>query len=95
MKKLICLTAAAIALTLAAPVYAQTTTMPMGHHEHHPEIHHAMHALEHAKMDLEKAKHDYGGHRAKALELVNGALGELHQALEFEEHEEHEHHEHH
>jgi len=100
MKKLICLTAAAIALTLAAPANAQTavapagqTAMPMEHgHEHHPEMHHAIHALEHSKADLEKAAHDYGGHRAKAIELINGALSELHQGLEFEEHEEHEHH---
>ncbi len=91
MKKVLCLTAVALALTLGTPAIAQTTTMPM-HHEHHPEIHHAMHALENAKTDLEKAKHDFGGHRTKALEHVNAALDELKQALAYREEEHHEHH---
>jgi hypothetical protein len=47
----------------------------------HPEIHHAMHALENAKSDLEHSAHDYQGHRVKALELVNEAISELQQAL--------------
>ena len=32
---------------------------------------------------IEKAEHHFGGHRAKALELVKQAEGELKQAVEY------------
>ena len=51
--------------------------------EHHPQIHAAMRALHIAARHLEHAAHDFGGHRAKALELVKQAEGELRQAIEF------------
>ena len=96
MKRIVCLTATAIALALAAPAYAQTaaapaarTSSPMmqqGHKEHHPELQHAMHALENAKVALEKGSHDFGGHRVKALEHVNAAIGEVKQAMESDQH---------
>ena len=52
--------------------------------EPHPEIHAAIHHLEEAKANLEKAAHDFGGHRLKALEHTNRALEECHEALNFE-----------
>jgi hypothetical protein len=51
--------------------------------ERHPQIHAAMRALNIAARHLEHAEHHFGGHRAKALELVKQAEGELTQALEF------------
>jgi hypothetical protein len=51
--------------------------------ERHPQIHAAMRALNVAARHLEHAEHHFGGHRAKALELVKQAEGELRQALEY------------
>ncbi|MGB6947086.1 MAG: hypothetical protein WBE37_32105 [Bryobacteraceae bacterium] len=56
------------------------------HIEPHPEIHYAINKLEHAKGLLQQTSYDYGGHRSKALDHVNAALSELHQALEYAEH---------
>ena len=49
----------------------------------HPHIAGAERALKHAERQLEEAAHHYGGHRAKALELVKQAEGELKQAVEY------------
>jgi hypothetical protein len=46
-------------------------------------IHAAARALEQAENHLQKAEHHFGGHRAKALELVKQAEGELKQAVEY------------
>ena len=54
------------------------------HHERHPMIHEAMKKLKRAKEDLEKADHDFGGHRAKAIQSIDVALQELRAALEFD-----------
>lgn len=53
------------------------------YNEHHPKIHHAVVALRDAKVALEEAKHDYGGHRKEALEAVDHALKQLHLAEEY------------
>src|ERR1039458_6950487 len=93
MNKFICAIAVAViaaGFTMAA--YAQTEAphaMDDHHGKGHPEVHGAIAKLEHAKADLQKAAHDYEGHRAKAIEHIDAALGELHQALESVGHEEH------
>ena len=46
-------------------------------------IHAAAKALEDAEKHLQRAEHHFGGHRAKALELVKQAEGELKQAVEY------------
>jgi hypothetical protein len=77
MKKLIpalCVTAALIFGT----AFPQTASAG----ERHPEIHEAIHALERAKHHLEEAKHDFGGHRAEALEACDRAIHQLQLALE-------------
>ncbi len=51
--------------------------------EKHPQIHAAMRALRQAAHHLERAAHEYGGHRAKALELVKQAEEELKQGIEY------------
>src|SRR5712671_5262936 len=46
-------------------------------------IHAAAKSLEDADRHLQRAEHHFGGHRAKALELVKQAEGELKQAVEY------------
>jgi hypothetical protein len=46
-------------------------------------IHAAARSLEDAEKHLQRAEHHFGGHRAKALELVKQAKGELKQAVEY------------
>ena len=52
--------------------------------ERHPRIRQAIRALEGAKDDLQRAAHDFGGHRAEALEACNNAIRQLQQALQFD-----------
>ena len=49
----------------------------------HPHIAGAERALKHAERQLEEAAHHYGGHRAKALELVKQAEGELRETVAY------------
>src|SRR6266566_985229 len=46
-------------------------------------IHAAAKSLEDAERHLQRSEHHFGGHRAKALELVKQAEGELKQAIEY------------
>lgn len=52
--------------------------------ERHPEIRKAIAALERAKTDLQRANHDFGGHRAEALEACNKAIEQLKLALQYD-----------
>jgi multidrug resistance efflux pump len=52
--------------------------------ERHPEIRKAIAALERAKTDLQRANHDFGGHRAEALEACNNAIAQLKLALQYD-----------
>ncbi len=62
----------------AAPVaVAQQKT------ERHPHLHAAMRALRHAATQLEKAPPEFGGHRAKAIELIKQAEQQLQEALAY------------
>ncbi|MEP6754756.1 MAG: hypothetical protein ABJA67_04575 [Chthonomonadales bacterium] len=80
-----------LATTSAFGVYAQqgTPTPPTptpgvrvkGKHEKHPELMKALKALERAKMDLQKADRDFGGHRAKAEQLTEQAISEVKEAF--------------
>ena len=49
----------------------------------YPHIMAAERGLKHAERQLEEAAHHYGGHRAKALELVKLAEGELREAVAY------------
>jgi hypothetical protein len=44
--------------------------------ERHPHIDEALEAMRSARGHLEKAEHDFGGHRAKAIEHLNQAIHE-------------------
>jgi len=48
-----------------------------------PHMTAALSSLETAKAELEKANADKGGHRAKAIELINSAIEEVRKGIEF------------
>ena len=86
---------AAMTLALGAPAFAQNTgAKPAGRmnrmqqedqrNERHPEIRQAIRALERAKDHMQKASHDFGGHRAEALEACDNAIKQLKLALQYD-----------
>jgi hypothetical protein len=52
--------------------------------EPHPEIRKAIAALERAKSDMQRASHDFGGHRADALAACDKAIEQLRLALQYD-----------
>ena len=54
------------------PAMAMIAAIP----ERHPHIDEALEAMRNAKRQLETAEHDFGGHRAKALEHLDRAIRE-------------------
>ena len=52
--------------------------------ERHPKIKAAIHALEVAKMDMNKAAHDFGGHRVEALAACDKAIEQLKLCLDYD-----------
>lgn len=82
IKKLIVLTMI-LGLMVLTIMPSQSLGQPP-HKEKHPAIRNAIHALEKAKVDLEHAAHDFGGHRAEALKAVDYAIKQLHEALEYD-----------
>jgi len=48
---------------------------------HHPHMHHALHELKEARVELKEAAHDFGGHREKALKAVDAAIIQIEKAL--------------
>jgi len=74
MRKLhLSLLALSLSLALAAPAFAQPQ----------PHMTAALSSLETAKAELEKATADKGGHRVKAIELINSAIDEVKKGIEF------------
>ncbi len=65
--------------TLAFTQEKKAPTTRAGLHQ----IHAAGKSLEEAATHLERAEHHFGGHRAKALELVKQAQGEVKEAVEY------------
>lgn len=53
--------------------------------EKQPHMEKALEHLEHAKAQLQKAEHDRGGHRAKAVELTNQAMTEVRAGMAFDD----------
>ncbi len=54
-----------------------------GDHERQPHMHAALEHLRAARESLERAEPDKGGHRTKAIELVNGAIHQVEEGIEF------------
>jgi len=101
MKKTLSTMAAAALLSgmLALPVasFAQTAAPPatgqqqrqapnQQARERHPEIRRALKKLREARTNLQKGSHDFGGHRAQALQLVDQAIQQCEQALQADKH---------
>ena len=61
---------------VSLPHPARTAPPP----ERHPRIHAATEALREAREELRAAAHDFCGHRAEALEQVDRAIRQLHEA---------------
>jgi uncharacterized protein (DUF2249 family) len=68
---------ALIALAVVSLPQAARTAPPP---ERHPRIHAAIEALREAREELKAAAHDFCGHRAEALEQVDHAIRQLHEA---------------
>jgi hypothetical protein len=88
-KALSVLTVTLFACALSLSAFAQQQApapklkrVQMGDHGKHPEMDAAIMHLREAKKSLEEAKHDFAGHRAKALHHVEEALEECRVALE-------------
>ncbi len=52
--------------------------------EPHPEIRHAINALEKARDYMQHAAHDFGGHRVDALRECDEAIRQLREALKYD-----------
>lgn len=52
--------------------------------EPHPQIMAAIRALEAARLHLQRAAHDFGGHRVKAIRAIDVALVQLKLALQYD-----------
>ena len=52
--------------------------------EPHPEIREAIASLRHARMHMNEAAHDFGGHRVEALRATDEAIRQLELCLKFE-----------
>jgi L-lactate utilization protein LutB len=49
--------------------------------EEHPRLHAALYEMRQARTELKDARHDFGGHRAKALEALDEAISQIEKAL--------------
>jgi hypothetical protein len=49
----------------------------------HPEIHAALNALQRAKIHLQEAAHDFGGHRVDAIRAIDEAQRQLQICLQY------------
>jgi len=63
--------------TIATPRAANTAPPP----EPHPRMHAAIDALREARAEMEKAAHDFCGHKVAAMRDTQAALNQLQEAL--------------
>jgi L-lactate utilization protein LutB len=71
-------------LLAAAAVAALVVFAPMrvSAEPKHRHLHHALHEMREAHKELKEAKHNFGGHREKALDALDGAIRQTEKALE-------------
>lgn len=76
-------TAAILSLVLCASfaVFAAPAPAPP---EGQPEMTSALEHLREAKRALESASHDKGGHRAKAISLINQAIAQVEEGIRYD-----------
>jgi TolA-binding protein len=90
MKKVISMVLLALFLVgmTAAAVGPASAQGPMGREaSEHPNIVRAIDALQDAIADLQAAPHDFGGHKAQAIEASQRAIRQLKMALAYRAHE--------
>jgi len=80
---------ATLTVVLTLPLAASPSTRPVCPtavvgQEPHPEITAAIRALEAARLHLQRAAHDFGGHRVKAIRAIDAALVQLRLALKYD-----------
>jgi hypothetical protein len=71
------LTASVLFVCCAVPLAVQADPVLRYYH-----IHHAMHELKEARVELKESRHDFGGHRELALQAVDAAFYQLDRCLE-------------
>ncbi len=82
----------ALVASLAAPVSVpaapapkpQPTPAAAAAPEPHPEIREALASLRRARMHMQDAAHDFGGHRVEALKAADEAIRQLEICLKFD-----------
>ena len=82
----VALLTAVLTLPLAAAAHPTKPARPVSGvvQEPHPQIMAAIRALEAARLHLERAAHDFGGHRVKAIRAIDVALVQLKLALKYD-----------
>ena len=75
---------ALVAATPSGPPRPVAVVSARSYPEPHPEINAAIRALERAKLHLQSAAHDFGGHRVEAIRAIDAALVQLKLALEYD-----------
>jgi len=76
-----------LGITQAALLAAPAPVVPQEKkeaREQHPHIRAALQELRDAKRELQTAAHDFGGHRAEAVEAVDNAIKQLQLALQYD-----------
>lgn len=74
------------AFAQAPPAPPRMTRPHPGRQEAHPELRKAGRALMNARRFLQVANRDFGGHRAKATQLIDEALEQLREAAQADKH---------
>ena len=82
MKRLVLPVLASLALSTLAPNFAAAQTV-QSEAAAHPRIVAAIREMEDAIRYLEAAPHNFGGHKANAIQATRAAIAELRAALAF------------
>lgn len=76
-------TIAMAALFLVVPFLSPVSAAKHGEAKQHPRIAKAIHALQDAVDYMQKAPHDFGGHKAEAIAASEKAIEQLKLALAY------------
>jgi hypothetical protein len=76
--------ASTVTLAIALGLVVGGSAVRSAQAEPQPHMRAALTALETAKVQLEKATPDKGGHRVKAIELTNAAMTEVKLGIEYD-----------
>lgn len=71
----------AAAVPAATP---QPAAAPAAVPEPHPEIREAIESLRRARMHLDHAAHDFGGHRVEAIKAIDESIHQLQDCLKYD-----------